>query len=322
MDKKVKQFVSAPLPFQWQKRRHVKEFSNLIKTIRPDLVVDLFGGSGLLSYCAKRANPQSCVIYNDYDNYCERLARIEQTNELLRYFRKLLKDKGIQPEAKIPETLQKIILQKLADENYVDWITLSVSLLFSMRYATNYAEFERNAFYNKISLFDYSADGYLDGLEVVSTDYSELIKKYKDVPGTLFLADPPYLSTDVKTYTLVQDWTMKNYLDILTALSGLNYVYFTSDKSQIVELCQWIDDNKNKVANIFKGAIISTVKSPTSGRNSYTDIMLYNLKWNYCNSKFLCTFANLFLICDVWNIIMIIIRETMSGKLPKNVQRD
>jgi len=70
-------------------------------------------------------------------------------------------------------------------------------------------------------MFDYSADGYLDGLEVVSTDYSELIKKYKDVPGTLFLADPPYLSTDVKTYTLVQDWTMKNYLDILTALSGL-----------------------------------------------------------------------------------------------------
>jgi len=74
---------------------NVKEFSSLIKNIRPDLVVDLFGGSGLLSYCAKRANPQSCVIYNDYDNYCERLARIEQTNELLRYFRKLLKDKGI-----------------------------------------------------------------------------------------------------------------------------------------------------------------------------------------------------------------------------------
>ena len=176
--------------------------------------------------------------------------------------------------------MREKILQKLAEKNatgYVDWITISVSLLFSMRYATNFAEFEKGTLYNKIPMFDYTADGYLDGLEVVSTDYSELIKKYKDVPGTLFLADPPYLSTDVKTYTLVENWTMKNYLDVLTALSGLNYVYFTSDKSQIVELCQWIDDNKNKVANLFKGAIISTVKSPTSGRNCYTDIMLYKL---------------------------------------------
>ena len=62
MEKKVKKFVSAPLPFQGQKRRHVKEFSNIISTIRPNLVVDLFGGSGLLSYCAKRANPCSRVI--------------------------------------------------------------------------------------------------------------------------------------------------------------------------------------------------------------------------------------------------------------------
>jgi len=114
-------------------------------------------------------------------------------------------------------------------------------------------------------------------LEIVRADYSELIKQYSDVPNTLFLADPPYLSTDVKTYTAVQDWTMKNYLDILTALNGLNYVYFTSDKSQIVELCEWIDGNKDKVANIFKGAVVSTVKSPTSGRNCYTDIMLYKL---------------------------------------------
>ena len=277
-EKKLKMYVSAPLPFQGQKRRYVKEFSKIIRMIQPEVVVDLFGGSGLLSHLAKRENPQSRVIYNDYDNYRERLANIDKTNELLRYFRQLLKD--FPTDTRITGTTREIIMKKLEAENtkgYVDWITLSTSLLFSMRYSTNYTEFEKNAFYNKIPMFDYSADGYLDGLEIVSTDYSELIKKYKDTPGTLFLADPPYLSTDVKTYTSVQDWTMKNYLDILTALSGLNYVYFTSDKSQIVELCEWIDDNKNKVANIFKGAIVSTVKSPTSGKNSYTDIMLYKL---------------------------------------------
>ena len=84
-----------------------------------------------------------------------------------------------------------------------------------MRYATNYAEFEKGTLYNKVPMFDYVADGYLDGLEVVHTDdYSELCQKYRDVSGTLFIADPPYLSIDVKTYTDVQRWTMKTYLDV------------------------------------------------------------------------------------------------------------
>ena len=278
MEKKVKKYVSAPLPFQGQKRRYVREFSNIIENIRPNLVVDLFGGSGLLSYLAKQANPTSRVIYNDYDNYCERLANVEKTNELLRYFRELLRD--VPKDAKITGTLQKTILQKLATENangFVDWITLSVVLMFSMRYATNYAEFEKGTLYNKVPMFDYVTAGYLDGLEIVRTDYSELCQKFKDTPRTLFIADPPYLSTDVKTYNSVQYWTIKDYLNVLTTLNGLNFIYFTSNKSQIIELCQWLDSNEGKVRNIFNGVSVSTVKSPTSGMNSYTDIMLYKL---------------------------------------------
>jgi adenine-specific DNA methylase len=71
-----KKFVQAPLPFQGQKRRHIREFTRLITELRPAVVVDLFGGSGLLSHTAKRANPASRVIYNDFDNYCGRLAHI------------------------------------------------------------------------------------------------------------------------------------------------------------------------------------------------------------------------------------------------------
>jgi hypothetical protein len=75
----------------------------------------------------------------------------------------------------------------------------------------------------------------------------------------------------------VEYWTLKDYLNVLTELNGLNFVYFTSEKSQIVELCEWLDMNEGKVRNIFKGVSVSTVKSPTSGQNSYTDIMLYKL---------------------------------------------
>jgi adenine-specific DNA methylase len=64
-EKKEKKHVQAPLPFQGQKRRYVKEFSRIIEALQPDIVVDLFGGSVLLSHLAKRASPKSSVIYND-----------------------------------------------------------------------------------------------------------------------------------------------------------------------------------------------------------------------------------------------------------------
>jgi site-specific DNA-adenine methylase len=281
MRKEMKMYTAAPLPFQGQKRRHVKEFARIIKTLQPALVVDLFGGSGLLSHVAKRACPPAHVVYNDYDNYCERLAHVDGTNELLHYFRHLLRDvpKGM----RIAGALREAVLKRLAAADkcgYVDWLTLSASLQFSMRYANSYKEYTSSTLYNNVRTTDYTVAGYLDGLDVVRQDYRELCDKYRSVPGALFIADPPYLSTDTSTYGMDSYWKLKDYLNVLTALSGLNYVYFTSNKSQIVELCEWLDANEGKVRNIFKGASVKTAYSPTTGTTGYTDIMLYKLNLN------------------------------------------
>ncbi len=45
-------------------------------------IVDVFGGSGLLSHVAKRLKPKAKVIYNDFDGYVERLNHINETNQL------------------------------------------------------------------------------------------------------------------------------------------------------------------------------------------------------------------------------------------------
>jgi site-specific DNA-adenine methylase len=276
----MKMYSTAPLPFQGQKRRHVKEFSKIIKQINPPLVIDLFGGSGLLSHVAKRMCPKARVIYNDYDNYCERLAHVKQTNEQLRHLRNLLQ--GCPRGSRITGKLCETILQYLKKENqrgYVDWITLSASLRFSMNYANNFAEFQKGSMYNCVRRDDYVVDGYLDGLEIVRKDYRDLCGEYWHVPGALFIADPPYLSTDTSTYSSADYWKLKDYLNVLTALSGLNYVYFTSDKSQIVELCEWLEGNAGKVRNIFQGAQVITVLSRPTGTNGcYEDIMLYKFK--------------------------------------------
>jgi site-specific DNA-adenine methylase len=274
----MKIYTSAPLPFQGQKRRHVKEFANIIKTLRPDLVIDLFGGSGLLAHTAKRVYPKARVIYNDYDNYCERLAHVVETNRQLAHLRELLS--GHSRGTRITGKPRTDILQFLEREDkrgYVDWITLSSSLRFSMNYATSFAEFPNKSMYHKVRCDDYAVDGYLDGLEVARCDYSELCAQYQNTPRTLFVADPPYLSTDTDTYNSAEYWKLKDYLNVLTVLSGLNYIYFTSDKSQVLELCEWLDANTGKVRNIFKGASVKTVYSNATGASSYTDIMLYKI---------------------------------------------
>ena len=226
---------SAPLPFQGQKRNFLRIYRELLSTLPDDAIfVDLFGGSGLLSHTTRAIKPNATVVYNDFDNYRARIAAIPTTNALLGLIRPIVAD--VPRHARLPEAVRAEVLEVLrkADaEGFVDYITLSSSLLFSSKYATSLAEISREQFYNNVRRTDYAAAGYLDGLTIASNDYREVFNQYKNDPRAIFLLDPPYLSTDTTTYTM--SWTLSDYLDVLTLLHGHRFVYFTSDKSHIIE---------------------------------------------------------------------------------------
>lgn len=271
-----KQYLSAPLPFVGQKRMFAKEFIKVLKHYPDDAVfVDLFGGSGLLAHITKCQKPDSTVVYNDFDNYRRRLENIPQTNALLDRIREIVR---IVPRKKaLPKELKESILRFIereeADNGYVDYITLSTSLLFSMKYATNLDRLRKETFYNTVRKCNYDlCIDYLNGLEVVSCDYRELFNKYKDTPNVVFLIDPPYLSTEVGTYTM--DWGLSDYLDVLQTLVGTNYIYFTSNKSSIIELCEWMGRN-NTIGNPFTGSEKIEFNARMNYNSSYTDIMLF-----------------------------------------------
>ena len=281
MNTKTKKFTQAPLPFMGQKRR----FLNQVKTVLencPDnaIYVDLFGGSGLLSHTIKQNHPNATVVYNDYDNYRLRLQNVAQTNKLITDIRLILanspKDKRIQePERSL---ILKRVLQEEQTAGYVDYITLSSSILFSMKYVQSYKHLEKETLYNCVRMSDYDTNGYLDGLTVESMDYKVLFEKYKEANNVIFLVDPPYLSTEVGTYK--NYWKLKDYLDVLDVLNGTNYVYFTSNKSQIVELCEWMQ-NKPALYNPFAGSTTSTVNNHMNYNSSYTDIMLHKVNYEF-----------------------------------------
>lgn len=274
MKEKTKKFNAAPLPFMGQKRNFLKEFTKALENYPDNAVyVDLFGGSGLLSHTVKQLYPNARVIYNDFDNYAERLANIPRTNALLADFRVIL---GNYPKDKrIDEPFKSQILERLRQENesgFVDWITVSSSILFAMKYFLSYEEFTKGTLYNTMRLADYNADGYLDGVEVVRADYKAIFEQFKDNRSVVFLVDPPYLSTDVKAYK--NYWRLADYLDVLKVLKDSRYFYFTSNKSSIIELCEWIQSNTGGT-NPFEGSTTVSMKANVTFQSSYTDIMLF-----------------------------------------------
>ena len=271
-----KRYNSAPLPFQGQKRRFIKDFTEVIKRFdNVATVVDLFGGSGLLSHVTKREHPNLRVVYNDYDNYCRRLESVETTNEILALIRPVLA--AVEPNKRVPECLRSQILEIIAGydaKGYVDYITLGVSLLFSGRWIKSFQELSSDLMYNRVKQSDYVVNGYLDGLEVAHKDYRELFSEFKNDKSVLFLLDPPYLATDAGSYE--NYWKLSDYLDILKLLVGTKYVYFTSNKSQIIELCEWIRDNA-EIGDLLKDAEVRTQRNTLNYQASFTDIMLVKM---------------------------------------------
>lgn len=273
MKKKI--YSSAPLPFMGQKRRFVKEFRKVLAEYPDDVtIVDLFGGSGILSHTAKRVKPNAVVIYNDFDNFRKRLEHIPYTNALLDKIRPLVcsVDKQHRIPNDVRDHIHELVREEEQEVGFVDFYTISVSLMFPMKYATSLGEFLKSTLYNRVVGNGYDAEGYLDGLTIVSEDYKVLFERYKDMSNVLFVLDPPYLSTDVGTYT--EYWSLSKYLDVLELLMSRDFVYFTSNKSQLLEFCEWLGKS-GLGRNLFEGA--SRIELPVRLNHSseYIDIMMY-----------------------------------------------
>ncbi|MGV0980415.1 DNA adenine methylase [Empedobacter falsenii] len=277
----MKNYTQSPLPFQGQKRKflsHIKEV--LVNSSDNATYVDLFGGSGILSHTVKQLKPTAKVIYNDYDDFSKRLTAVAQTNVLLDKIRAITN--GLPKDKLIPEPYKLKLLELIKDEEcrlgYVDYITLSSSLLFSAKYVTNYNELTKQTFYNNVRQSNYVTDDYLNGVEIVHQDYKDLFDHYKDLKDVVFLVDPPYLSTDCSTYNSNNYWKLKDYLNVLDVLVNTNYLYFTSNKSQIVELCQWMEDRTSIAeVNPFSGSTTVCINTTLNHSAKYTDMMLYKL---------------------------------------------
>lgn len=266
-------YSRAPLPFRGQKRNQVKNMREILKEFPDDtLYLDVFGGSGLLSQLIKQEKPNARVIYNDFDNYTERLLHIDDTNKLLEkiYFvlDKCEKNKKLNTEDKTK------ILNIISEfKGYKDYLTLSSHLLFSGNYVANFNDLEKSQFYklktNKRPI--YNADDYLKGVEVVKKCGFELLKEYKNKDCVLVL-DPPYLQTKVECYS--QSFKLKDFLNLVCFIKE-PYILFGSHRSDIMPFLEFANERLNlSFAKNYK-IKQSSLSTTTKGNKSMTDYVVY-----------------------------------------------
>lgn len=205
----------------------------------------------------------------------DRLAAVDTTNEILGAIKQRLT--GLKANQRLTDWERADVLaivHEYTKRGYVDIMTIGRNVLFSGKWVTSFDELPKHTMYNRVRPGKYEADGYLDGLEVVHMDYRDLFEQHRGNSRALFVLDPPYLSTECGQYE--NYWRLTDYLDVLRLLDGTKWVYFTSDKSQIVELCKWLADTYGEAAPMY-GA---TVKQRTNHLNyqaQFNDMMITRL---------------------------------------------
>lgn len=201
-----------------------------------------------------------------------RLAAIPATNKLLAQLRDLFAP--VPHNGRIPDQQRDRALQAIVEGGSTDIATIGAAVLFSGRTAATFDELKRQRqWYNNIPQNSYNAEGYLDGLEVVREDWRTLYDRHGG-SRTLFVCDPPCLTTQANNYKGGRYWPLTAYLDILLALRGARFIYFTSGKSQLVELCSWLARHTD--IDALAGAEVVKRNNIVRPGAEYTDIMIFN----------------------------------------------
>ena len=240
----VKEFSKPPLPFEGNKKLWRKNYKEILKEFGDiEIFVDLFGGSGILSNWTKNTYKDSIVIYNDFDNYRERLNNIPTTNELMKDIREIIKDVPHRKLIDDEKTKQiKDLFEDYKNNNkFIDLKTLVHQLHFTKCLnveTSDIDKFLKYKLYNNLNKNNIETDeGYLNGLNIVSMDWKKLynycketFKEYK----ICFILDPPYLYTDKSQYNC-RYWKLRDSIELLDILKSYPFIFFNSSKSGFKE---------------------------------------------------------------------------------------
>lgn len=275
-------FYQAPLPFTGQKRCFLAAFKQVLNQCIADdgegwTIIDVFGGSGLLAHTAKRCKPAACVIYNDFDGYAERLHHINDTNRL----RQIIFDltQHLPRNQKLPVNIQTQVRAALQSfDGYIDLHSVASWVLFSGRQTNDLTDLLHNhTYYNGVRISDYpQADSYLDGLQITSQSYADLLPDWLERDKVLFVFDPPYVCTAQGSYRNETYFGMVEFLKLMRLVRP-PFVFFSSTRSEFLDYLDLVIGYKLDGWERFAGYRKINVQVCLNKTARYEDNLVYKL---------------------------------------------
>lgn len=276
----AKQFKQAPLPFVGQKRMFLKHFEKVLnENITDDgngwIIIDVFGGSGLLAHTAKRIKPKAHVIYNDFDNYSERLKHIDDTNRLKKEILNIV-DGKVPKKKLINRQLTQNIINTINEFNgYKDLNSIASWLLFSGGQVATFDDLYNKSFYNCIRMINYPvANGYLDDIEIISQSSHSLLPEFQNNKKALLILDPPYLCTKQDSYKMASYFDLVDFLQLIY-LTRPPYIFFSSSKSEFIRFIDTMISSKWTNWQSFKNAKRISINACLNYETMYEDNLVY-----------------------------------------------
>lgn len=236
-------FKKAPLPFVGNKHKYVSYINkytipylkknNIINDDK--IIVDVFGGSGILSHVFAYNFPNNQIVYNDYDNYTKYLKpeNIQKFNKVLSYIRNIF---------------NSLHTDKITDDKLKTKIINIIKSEFP-KFEGTYAEHLFNScltFYSQVPITEANAlyDKYiLANMKITHLDYNELFDEFKKYKNIFYIIDPPYYDTNIKSYSdnLESDESVK----VLKFAATHNSLYFESTKFKLNKIIRELKQKYN-----------------------------------------------------------------------------
>ena len=216
--------INIPIRFSGNKKLW-QDFieSQALKLPENARVIDAFGGSGIISYYITKIRPDLTVVWNDFDNYLNRVDHIEDLEQIRQDLKQiagerthgvLRKDNGLDKPKLTNKKKQKIIdylNNRLKNNMYIDdnvvstWITYGFSGRDKIEDMT-----QETLMVNNIPADSFNierAKEYADTLRPLKTKFnitnlnnSKRLQAYLQDKNTFWILDPPYRETDTSDY--------------------------------------------------------------------------------------------------------------------------
>ncbi|OOH84840.1 hypothetical protein BMT54_12115, partial [Pasteurellaceae bacterium 15-036681] len=160
-------------------------------------------------------------------------------------------------------------------DGYKDLNSLASWLLFSGQQVGTLEELFEQGFWHCIRQSDYPvANGYLDGLEIISESFHSLLPRFKDKEKVLLVLDPPYLCTRQESYKQATYFDLIDFLRLVNLIKP-PYIFFSSTKSEFIRFLEYMQEDKKDNWQTFEDCKRIIVKASASYSGAYEDNLVY-----------------------------------------------